>query len=547
MQVAPNPANEQARLIALRSLEVLDTEPEPLYDDITELASQICDTPICLVSLVDSDRQWFKSRHGVDATQTPREIAFCSHAILGDGLFEVPDSRIDSRFRDNPLVTGAPHVVFYAGFPLNLGDGLHVGTLCVIDQKPKTLTEKQRQAMRCLANQVVSNLQLRRANRDIKRALDAKSRFLASMSHEIRTPLNGILGITNLLLEGARDKEIRDQLTTVRKCGDLLLSVINDILDFSKLESGKLTYEAHAFRPAHAVQGVCEVLQPLAARKGLGLRVDLGGVPEWIVGDATRLAQILMNLMGNAVKFSSSGDVALSVAAKPAGEGHATLTFSVADRGIGIPKERQAGLFTPYTQADASAVRLFGGSGLGLAIVKGLVEGMGGSLGLESEPGMGSRFWFRLDFPIGKAPDGTASEAEAGSTAPLATEKPMTILIVEDNLVNQMVAIKMASKLGYTADLAANGREALDMIRLKRYDLVLMDCNMPVMDGFEAAQRIQAEFPAGHRPTILALTAAVMEDERDRCLRSGMVGVLMKPMTLQALRRALLECPLPPR
>ena len=545
MQSAPLPANETARLEALQRLEILDTDTEFLYDDVTELASQICDTPICLVSLVDSDRQWFKSRHGLDAAQTPRDFAFCAHAILGDELFEVEDSRKDARFHDNPLVTDTPNVVFYAGFPLDLGDGLKVGTLCVIDQKPKRLTDKQRSAMRCLSNQVVAHLRLRRANAELQRALNAKSTFLASMSHEIRTPLNGILGITNILMESIQDAEAREHLQTVRNCGDMLLRVLNDILDFSKIESGKLSYEMHPFRLGEVMRNVREVLQPLASQKGLTLRVDPGFHSEWIISDSTRLSQILMNLIGNAIKFTAAGEVSLIAAKRPLADGRNEFSFTVRDSGIGIAKEDQAKLFSSFTQVDSATTRKFGGTGLGLAIVKGLVHGMGGNLGIESEPGRGSTFRFTLPFAAGTPPAAHADGKDPrGSASGTARERPLSILIAEDNRVNQIVAMKMASSLGYAPDLASDGEEAVRMAAAGNYDLILMDCQMPLMDGFEAAERIRADFPPEKRPAIYALTAAVMEAERDRCLAAGMIKVLQKPLSLETLRKALHECPM---
>ena len=488
MQSAPLPANESERLSALRDLAILDTGPENLYDDVTELASQICGTPICLVSLVDSDRQWFKSRHGIEVEQAPRELAFCAHAILGREFFEVEDSRKDERFHDNPFVTNAPNVVFYAGVPLDLGDGVNVGTLCVIDSVPKRLTEKQRTALRCLANQVVAHLRLRRANRDLQKALSAKSTFLATMSHEIRTPMNGILGITNLLIGSTRDPETREQLRIISDCGDMLLNILNDILDFSKIESGKLVLESSPFSVESVVHHVQEVMGQAAAGKGLDLRMDSGGPPDWFIGDSTRLSQVLMNLIGNAVKFTAEGEVRLTVAKTPASEGRSPasgdrvrLAFAVRDQGIGIPPEAVPNLFKSFSQVDATTTRRFGGTGLGLAICKGLVESMGGCIRVESRPGMGSVFTFELDLPLGTPP--VQAEPAASGEGPIAAIKPMRILIAEDNRVNQMVAMKWTAKLGYRADLAANGIEVLRMLETKSYDLILMDCQMPEMDG----------------------------------------------------------------
>ncbi len=543
MESAPLPINESARIRALAGLVILDTEPEDIYDDVTALTAQICDAPICLISLIDSKRQWFKSRYGVNVTQTPREFAFCAHTILGDGLFEVEDTRKDARFQDNPLVQEAPHAVFYAGFPLELGEGVNVGTLCVIDKKPRRLTEKQKQAMKCLAHQVVAHLNLRRANRELKKALDAKSTFLASMSHEIRTPMNGIVGITNLLIDKTRDRETLDHLRIIRNCSDILLTLLNDILDYSKLESGKIQFETHAFSLDELTRNILEILGPIAHNKGLRLKVGLGGKPDWLIGDSTRLSQILMNLLGNAIKFTEAGEICLTVAKRPAPAGKIAITFSVRDEGIGIPKHAQDRLFHSFSQVDISTTRKYGGTGLGLAIVKGLVEGMGGTIGLESEPGKGSTFTFLLEYEVGEAPASFLAKPGEGSAGLLSDIKPLSILIAEDNRVNQIVALAAVKKLGYSADLAANGVEVLRMLESKDYDLILMDCQMPVMDGFEATEKILKMLPPNRRPIIYAFTAAVTEEERERCLACGMSLVLAKPFNPNALRQAFLDLP----
>jgi len=542
MRSAPLPENETARINALKNLGILDTEAEFLYDDVTELASQICDTPICLVSLVDSDRQWFKSRHGLGAHETPREMAFCAHAILGREIFEIEDSRKDIRFHDNPQVTSNPNVVFYAGVPLDVGDGLHVGTLCVIDQKPKQLTDKQKTALRCLGNQVEAHLRLRRANLELQNALKAKSTFLASMSHEIRTPMNGIVGITNLLIESTKDRETKEQLHIIRNCSDILLTVLNDILVFSKIESGKVSFEAHAFNLHDLVKNVYEVLNPLASKKDLSIQLELGGEPSWLVSDSTRLSQILMNLIGNAIKFTAQGKVTLTVTKKLIPENKVELTFAIQDEGIGIPLDAQEKLFKSFSQVDASTTRKYGGTGLGLAIVKGLVEGMGGKIWLKSEPGKGSTFFFTLLCGVGTEPKIVPARASALTSELLGNKKTLRIMIAEDNRVNQIVAMKLISMLGYSADLAANGLEVLRMMESKKYDLILMDCQMPEMDGFEATEKIFKTYLPEKRPAIYALTAAVMEEERARCLSVGMKDVLHKPISIEALRRVLEEC-----
>ncbi|MEY5024812.1 MAG: hypothetical protein RLZZ244_340, partial [Verrucomicrobiota bacterium] len=391
----PTPPNEEARLRLLKSLRILDSEGEAAYDDITTLASQICDTPIGLVSLVDSERQWFKSRRGLEATETPRETAFCAHAIAGSELFEVEDSRKDPRFSDNPLVSGDPGVVFYAGVPLDLEEGLHVGTLCVIDRKPRRLSDAQRAALRCLANQVIAQLRLRRANLQLQEAMASRSAFFAAMSHEIRTPMNGIVGMTSLLLDSTRESETREQLRILLNCGENLLSILNGVLDFSRLEAGGVTFETRTFSVSHLLYHVRELLNPMAVGKGLTLRFESQEGPDWLVGDPMRLSQILMNLVGNAVKFTASGEIVVRVD-RQVTDTDCALEFSIQDQGIGIPESALPRLFQAFAQAELSTARRFGGTGLGLAIARGLVEGMGGRISVQSIEGEGSTFRFEV-------------------------------------------------------------------------------------------------------------------------------------------------------
>ncbi len=247
MKVAPLPENEKERLDDLKNYAILDTLPEIDFDDFTKIAANIFGTPIALISLVDESRQWFKSSYGLGATETPREVAFCSHAILQDDVFVVPDSFKDERFHDNPLAVGAPHVRFYAGAPLKTPSGHKLGTLCVIDSTPREFDEEQKEILKALGRQVINQMELRLSLKEAKSAATTKASFLATMSHEIRTPLNGILGCADILLDSVKEEEDRKLVRTITGCGDTLLNLINGILDFSKLESGKMEIENEPF------------------------------------------------------------------------------------------------------------------------------------------------------------------------------------------------------------------------------------------------------------------------------------------------------------
>jgi CheY-like chemotaxis protein len=347
--------------------------------------------------------------------------------------------------------------------------------------------------------------------------------------------MNGILGITDLLLESSREPETLSQLKLLRECGDSMLALLNDILDFKKLESGKLVLDPHPFDPKALIRSLADVHGKAAAAKGLDFKLVEEGLPGTIEGDATRIRQILANLLSNAVKFTHAGAVELS-ARFEAGEGDkARLIFAVRDEGIGIPDSALSRLFLPYTQVDASTTRRYGGTGLGLAIVRGLAHAMGGEAVVASEPGKGSTFTVSI-------------ECRKSTAAPVPPEPswtpvvalPLSILVAEDNRVSQVVILKQLDRLGCKVDLAADGKEAVALASSKKYDVILMDCQMPEMDGFQAAETILKAPRRGAPPIILALTAGLMQEEKARCRACGMSAVLEKPMRLEALRAALL-------
>ncbi len=404
-------------------------------------------------------------------------------------------------------------------------------------------------------------LDLRREKARAEQASRAKSDFLANMSHEIRTPLNAVLGMTSMLLGTPLSIRQRDCVETIRHSGGALLSVINDILDVSKIEAGALEIELIPFLLSDGIEDALEMVRPKAATKGLSLVRRIGdGVPEAIASDAARLRQILVNLLDNAVKFTESGEVSLDVELVPPvetgpdtpdtpdtpdapdtpkedGGEEIELRFTVRDSGIGIPPERLDRLFQPFSQADSSTTRLYGGTGLGLVISRRLAEHLGGRMWVESTPGHGSAF----SFTVRCRPAEAAPRFQTPVAAPLGGILPLRILLAEDNSVNQKVALLMLERLGYRADVAGDGYEALAAVRRQQYDLVLMDVHMPGMDGLEATRHIRAEVPADHQPHIVAITANVLYEHREACLAAGMNDFLAKPVMLADLRAALLR------
>lgn len=368
----------------------------------------------------------------------------------------------------------------------------------------------------------------------------AKSRFLANTSHEIRTPMNGVIGMLQLLQTTSLTPEQRHYIAVAQDSGRTLLTLIDDILDLSKIEARKMVLENRAFVLGHSVDDVIQLLHGQAAAKGLELRSEVApDIPPRLVGDAHRLRQVLTNLVANAIKFTEHGEVKLEAALDhPVGR-TATVRFNIVDTGIGIRPEQAARLFSPFTQADASTTRKYGGSGLGLAISKQLVEMMGGTIGVDSRGSQGSTFWFTVIFELASAQQ-LAGERENGhpsAPVPGALRRTARILVAEDNAVNRDVALAQLQKLGMSADAVHNGAQAVAAIERGGYDLVLMDCEMPVMDGYEATRSIRRS--ARRNIPIVAVTADAMPADRERCLREGMNDYIAKPVDMEQLGAVL--------
>jgi PAS domain S-box-containing protein len=788
--ILPIPANEQQRLAALYQYEILDTLPEATFDDLTQLASHICQAPLSLITLVDVNRQWFKSVIGLDVTELGRDISFCQHAIMGDDVYEVPNALENELFVNNPLVTSDPYVRFYAGAPLINPQGFKLGTLCVIDFVPRKLTHAQRNALQTLARQVVMQLELKLQERklqtdnlllekyrtfsthtneimciidahsfafeevneafyrmsgynqedildkkllhffyheDLSKTLDmldngffqgrkvyefemrfvckdgrmrwlswntiskegkcyanarditkrremeeklneskqmlldsqdiahvgswefnletqeinwsdetfrlfgmevgltpptfqdylnmihpedvpvlqenvrkaieegkhylvelrillsggairytvargcvrveagkprkligtvlditdrklteielvaakeqaeksmrAKEQFLSNMSHEIRTPMNAVIGMSHLLMQEGPTPSQVEYLKTLRFSAENLLVLINDILDLSKIEAGMIVFEPIDFSLIDLLNDIRQTVAYKADEKGIKLKIWLDSdLPSVVIGDPVRLSQILINLIGNAIKFTNKGFVEVNVNVKALLADKVTIDFSVSDTGIGIAGDQLEHIFESFTQASANTTRKYGGSGLGLAITKKLLELLNSQIQVKSELGKGSTFFFDISFNKAVQTVATSVNNIGQSTIDPERLKDIRLLLVEDNDINRIVAGKFLLKWGITIDYAGNGLIALEKVKSKQYDIILMDLQMPEMDGYDATKAIRGTAdPYYQAVPIIALTASAMLDVRDRVFLVGMNDYVSKP------------------
>jgi signal transduction histidine kinase/AmiR/NasT family two-component response regulator len=400
-----------------------------------------------------------------------------------------------------------------------------------------------------------ANGELVRVNRELEEAIGrekklaqaaaaanrAKSAFLANMSHEIRTPMNGVVGMAQLLTSEIGDAELRDRAKTIETSAESLLVLLDEMLDFSKIEAGKLELEDVSFAPRRLVSDTIALLEGKAKDKGLELSLAVDpDVPETLRGDPGRLRQVFTNLIGNAVKFTEAGEVTVTLALASETASSVLLHASVRDTGIGIAEETRHRLFDPFTQADVSTTRQFGGTGLGLTISKQLIEMMGGEINVESELGAGSTFWFTASFHRG-AESEERSVPAIGNTASANDLTGRRVLLAEDNIVNQKVAVAMLGRMGLRVDVVGDGIEALEALAERAYDAVLMDCQMPRLDGYQAVRRLRRGDGQALDPSVpvIALTAHALTGDREKSLEAGMDDHLAKPLKMEDLQRAL--------
>lgn len=533
MEAAPLPKNEEERLAELLSYDVLDTEAEKLFDDLTALASHICETPIALISLVDPNRQWFKSKVGLDAEETSREIAFCSHAILQREVFEVPNATLDPRFHDNPLVTGAPDIRFYAGAPLITPSGHAIGTLCAIDKKPRQLTDAQKASLQTLSKSVVAHLELKRKNRELERTSQFKSDFLSYISHEIRTPLNAINTFSHLLESEANKLNLPGTFSTplshVSQSGERLLEIVNSVLDINQIEAGKMRVMPRAVRLNDFFTHLFSLTKIRAEESGVVFNTSSeAALPESLFFDDTKFGQVALNILSNAIKFTAKDKSVKAQVKYKSGK----LIFNVIDQGIGMSEEDQERLFTPFERMENA--RKISGTGLGLNISKRLIELMDGSIKVSSKLNAGTRV--SVSIPADSIDASQFPESSPRSlVAQLNIDKSANVLVVEDHYINQVVIQTLFEKLGVQFAIVSTGEEGVEYAKSHPAELVLMDLNLPGIQGDEATaqiKRLRPELP------IVALTADVIT-KADYLREKGLDDVLTKPINSDELIRVL--------
>ena len=519
------PSDSTARIEALARYEILDTPPEEEFDDITRLVARICDAPIAVINFIDRDRQWFKSEIGLGLRQTSLEVSVCSQAILQPELFIVPDTLMDTRFADNPLVTGWPHLRFYAGAPLETSDGFRIGTLCVSDYRPRGLLDTQKEALRTLARQVMVLLELRRSAKLIEQASRAvrpvdheREEFLATLSHELRSPLAPVLMTSYaLLLDDTLTKSQRADIETIRANVELETKMIDDLLDHARMNSDTFTLR----REPVDVHYLLERAEQIARGTGASMPIEkvLRATNTRVMGDSARLAQAFWNVLKNAIKFTPNNGCIAIITSNPQPE---SLRVRFIDTGIGIEPEMLPHLFSGNETGRREFAARFGGLGLGLSIAKEIVALHEGSIHASSA-GRNKGATFTIDLPVLPA---------AVATPPFVPEKiavasrGLRILVVEDHESTAQIMARLLQRAGHEVDLAYSVAAAKKIFERRDFDLVISDLGLPDGNGLDLFRYMTERQPVEG----IALSGYGMQDDIQASLAAGFREHVVKPV-----------------
>jgi len=540
-----NSANfdEDARLAVLDSFGILDTPPERSFDDVVRLVSQLLDAPIAAVNLIARGRQWFKSEIGLGTREMPLDNSICRHALLEQEQMIVPDTQNDPRFSCNPLVTADGGLRFYAGAVLRTRDGVPLGTLCVLDKKPRPegLTEQQQFMLTTMAHQVMSQIELRRAltdqealNEALRRADQRKDEFLAMLAHELRNPLAPIVSAATML------SNFELQPSMVQRAADIIArqaghmtSLIDDLLDVSRVTRGKVELEFVELDLKDVLADAVEQVRPLIEKHGHRLVLEAVPGPALVVGDRKRLVQVMTNLLSNAAKYTlEGGRIEVRLATRGA-----LIDLTIRDDGIGMSPELIASAFDLFSQGTRGLDRSQGGLGIGLALVRSLLKLHGGEVTAASDgPGCGSTF--RVTLPLSSR--AAAAAPAIGTDAPQGNPAALRIGVVDDNEDAAVTLALLLETLGHTVSVAHSARAALEALPLFEPDVCLLDIGLPEMNGFELARALRAR-PGTDHAILIAVTGYAQEKDRAEARAAGFHDLFAKPVDLEVLGAALVQ------